>query len=215
MLTIYGADLSSPANKVRYTANYLKLEYTYQRVSLRDGENKKPEFLKINPIGKIPVINDGGFILFESGAICRYLAEKAKSDIYPTELQQRAIVEQWIDFSTLHIAQAMSRVFYNRVLAPVIKAPVDENSIKDGLNFLDRFLPIVDGQLARRLHLVNERFSLADITALAALDPAEVSQVDVSKYSHLIKWRNRLKQQEFYTKCHQEYGESLKKFAGR
>ena len=79
MLKIYGADLSSPANKVRFAANALGLEYEYIQVKLRDGEHKKSEFLKINPVGKIPVIDDDGFVLFESGAIAKYLCVKHNS----------------------------------------------------------------------------------------------------------------------------------------
>ena len=79
MLKIYGADLSGPANKVRFVANYLGLKYDYVVVKLREGEHQKPEFLKINPIGKIPAIEDDGFTLFESNAICRYLADKNNS----------------------------------------------------------------------------------------------------------------------------------------
>ena len=73
MLTIYGADLSSPANKVRFVANHIGLDYEYRRVNLREKEQRQEWFLKINPIGKVPAMDDGGFCLFESGAICKYL----------------------------------------------------------------------------------------------------------------------------------------------
>ena len=96
MLKIYGGDLSSPANKVRFVANYLGLKYEYIAVKLREGEHQKPEFLKINPIGKIPAIDDAGFCLFESNAICRYLADKSSSSVYPRGLQERAIVDEWL-----------------------------------------------------------------------------------------------------------------------
>ena len=64
MLKIYGADLSAPANKVRMTANALGIEYEYIRVSIRDGENRTEEYLKMHPAGKVPVIDDDGFVLF-------------------------------------------------------------------------------------------------------------------------------------------------------
>src|SRR3989338_5290751 len=95
MLKIYGANLSGPSNKVRMVANYLGLEYEYLQVKIREGENKKEWFLKLNPIGKIPVIDDDGFCLFESNAIVKYLATKNRSSAYPQELKQRAIVDQW------------------------------------------------------------------------------------------------------------------------
>ena len=210
MLKIYGADLSSPANKVRFVANALNLQFEYIRVSIRDGENKKEDFLRLHPAGKIPVIVDDGFILFESGAIVKYLCEKHPSGLYPADLKQRAIVNQWTDFSTLHIGTAMGRVFYNRVIAPMTKAKVDEQSLSDGLTFLSRFLPIIDKQLSLQKYLAQDKLTLADITLLAALDPAEVSGVELNSYQNIVKWRDALKKQDFYTKCFQEYGEILK-----
>ena len=210
MLKFYGSDLSSPSNKVRFTANYLNLPHEYQRVNLRNGEQKQEWFLKLNPVGKIPVMDDDGFVLFESGAICKYLASKTKSEIYPQDLTQKAMVDQWIDFGSLHVGAAVSRVVFNRLFAPLRHIEVDERSLKEGLTFLDQFLPIVEKQLTDNKFIAGNQLSLADINLLAALDPAEISGIDLYKYSQLSQWRSQLKGQEFYTKCHKEYGESLK-----
>ena len=72
MLTIYGSDLSGPCNKTRFVANYLGLNYEYRRINLREGEQKQAWFLKINPVGKVPAMEEDGFCLFESAAICKY-----------------------------------------------------------------------------------------------------------------------------------------------
>ena len=210
MLKMYGSDLSTPANKVRFTANALGLKYEYKKVDLHGGENRRPEFLKLHPAGKIPVIDDDGFILFESNAISKYLCEKNKSPLYPTALKEKAIVDQWIDFISLHVGTAMSRVVFNRLFAPVIKVEVDERSMQDGLNFLSRFLPVVDQQLAKQGFLVSNQLTLADMNLLTTLDPAEAASIDLSGYKNIVKWRNNLKQKDFYTKCHKEYGETLK-----
>jgi glutathione S-transferase len=213
MLKIYGSDLSSPANKVRFVANYLGLKYDYIVVKLREGEHQKPEFLKINPIGKIPAIDDDGFTLFESNAICRYLAGKTSSDIYPTDLKARAIVEEWLDFGSLHVNLAVSKIVYNRIFAPMRKVDVDERSIKEGLEFLTRFLPVVEKRLSQHAFLTGSKISLADFNMLAALDPVEAAHIDIMPYQKTVQWRNDLRKQEFYTKCHKEYGDALKQAA--
>ena len=213
MLTLYGADLSSPSNKIRFTANALGLEYTYKPVKLREGENRSEWFLKLNPTGKIPVIDDNGFVLFESNAICKYLLEKNNSALYPKDLKQRAVVDQWSDFVSMHVGMALSKVLYNRVFAPIIKVPVDEQSIKDGLNFLEKFLPVLESQLGKNKYLAGAQMTFADINLLATLDAAEVADVDLSKYANTVKWRNELKTQAFYTKCYKDYGENFKNFA--
>jgi len=213
MLIIYGSDLSGPANKVRMTANYLGLKYEYKKIDLRGGEQKKPEFLKINPAGKIPAIDDDGFLLFESGAIIKYLSDKNKSALYPHGLKERAAVDQWLDFITLHVGGAMQKITYNRVFAQRIGVAVDENSLKEGQAFLARFLPVVEEQLSKNPCIVGKQLTLADIALLTILDPAEVSGVDLSPYPQIMKWRNNLRAQDFYTACHKEYGESLKQAA--
>lgn len=210
MLKIYGANLSSPANKVRMTANYLEIPYEYVRVNLRGGEHRTAEFLKLHPAGKVPVIDDEGFVLFESDAIVKYLAVSRHSPIYPDGVKERALVDQWMNFATIHVGGAMGKVLYNRVFAPVIKVPVDENSLEDGQKFLSRFLPVVDRQLAASAFLAANTFTLADIVLLATIDPAEAAGIDVTPYTHIVKWRGELKQKEFYTKCHASYDEALK-----
>ncbi len=215
MLKIYGSDLSYPAIKVRLAANAMGMEYEYIVVNLREGEHKKPNFLKINPVGKIPAIDDDGFTMFESNAIIKYLADKNNSDLYPRGLKERAVIDQWIEFTSHHVGTAASKVFYNRFFAPRMGVAVDENSLKEGLGFLDRFLPIVDGQIGKDHFIVNNKLSLVDINLLAILDPAEVAKIDLSQYQNITRWRNALKKKEFYTKCHKEYGESLKQSTGK
>ncbi len=210
MLKIYGSDLSAPANKVRFAANALGLKYEYIRINLREGEHRKEEFLKLNPAGKIPVIDDDGFVLFESNVIIKYLCDKNNSSLYPKNLKERAIVDQWVDFGSMHVGTALMKVVYNRVFAPIRKIAVDENSIKEGLNFLGRFLPVVDNQLGKNPYIAGKNLTVADINLLALLDPAEMAEIDLSKYENLTVWRNKLRQEKFYTDCHKEYGESLK-----
>jgi len=215
MVKVYGSDLSSPANKVRFVANYLGLTYDYSFVNLREGAQNTPEFRKINPIGKIPAIDDDGFTLFESNAICRYLADKNNSPIYPKGLKERAAVDEWLDFVSMHVNLGVSKVMYSRIFAPLRRLEVDERSIKEGLEFLTRFLPNVDAQLSKHKYLTGNQITLADFNLLAALDPAEVAGIDMGPYKNIVKWRDELKQQDFYTKCHKEYGESLKKTVSR
>lgn len=210
MLTLYGSDLSAPAIKVRLTASFLGLDYQWQAINLREKEQKQEWFLKINPVGKVPAMDDDGFYLFESNAICKYLCRKNNSDLYPDDLKTRAIVDQWIDFISFHVANHLMGVVYNRVFAPRRGIPVNEKAIADGLEGLKTFLPIIEKPLASHQNIVGKTFCLADIILLATLEPVEVADVDLSPYPHLDAWRARLKAQNFYTSCYKEYGEMLK-----
>jgi len=206
MITLYGSNFSSPSNKVRFALNELGIEYDYKPVDLGKGEQRSPEFLKVTPVGRVPVIKDGDFVLSESNAIIKYLATKQKSSLYSDQLEERAIIDQWVDFASLHVGTAMARVFFNRILAPVLKMEVDERSLKDGLSFLDKFLPIVEDQLTKSSFLASSRMTIADINLLALLDPADICDIDLSKYSKLTSWRDALKKKSFYTKCYTDFG---------
>ncbi|MDD3374194.1 MAG: glutathione S-transferase family protein [Candidatus Omnitrophica bacterium] len=209
MLKIYGGDLSSFCNKVRLAANAMGIEYEYIKINFKDKQHKTPEFLKMHPAGKIPVIDDDGFIVFESNAIIKYLAEKNNSDLYPEDIKKKAEVDQWIDFCSFHVGSAMDKILFNKVFAPRIKVPVDERAIQDGYMFLNRYLPVIEEQLGKNKFLAGSQATLADINLLAILDPCEVADIDLLPYDNLSRWREMLKRQDFYTKCYKEYGESL------
>lgn len=211
MLTIYGNDISAPSNKVRFVANLLEIPYLYEHLDLGAGEQRKAEYLMVNPVGKVPAIVDDGFQLFESNAIIKYLADKHDSDLYPRDLQARAVVDQWMDFISLHISLAFSKIFFNRLLAPMRKIPVDENSLAEGLKMLAVHLPIVEEQLTRFAFVVGPNMTLADINLLAILDPAEVVGVDLSVYPHLTKWRHHLQKSDFYQACYPSYAQALER----
>ncbi len=209
MITLHGNEISSPTNKARYAANALKLDYQFKVVNLMAGENKSADYLKLHPAGKVPVLVDGDFVLFESNAICKYMAQKKSSDLYPDDVKRRSHIDQWMDFASIHIGHAMSRVFFNRVAYNVLGTEKDERSLKDGLEFLARFLPVVDQQIQKGGYLVGDTLSLADICLLANLDQAEISSVSFDPYPQLKAWQQKLQAEEFYQKCFKSYSQML------
>jgi glutathione S-transferase len=209
MLKIYGAPPSPPVNRVRFTANYLELDYEFVQINLLEGEHRSEWYAKLHPAGKVPAIEDDGTPMFESIAICRYLARKAASPIYPSDVSAAAAVDQWADFASNHIGLAMGKVLFNKLFAPLIGGNVDENSMAEGYQFLARFLPIVEAQFAAHAHVAGPDFSLADIILLATIDPAEVIELDLTPYPKLSAWRADLQAQPFYQACYPSYGEMM------
>jgi glutathione S-transferase len=205
MLKIYGLDFSPWVNRVRFKANQIGLDYDYISVDLLGGEGQSPEYKQLHPAGKVPVIDDDGFVLFESGAICRYLATKSTSPLYPNDVKSKAIVDQWTDYSVTHIAMAMQKVLFNSVIYKFMDKEQDKRSLEEGQEFLQRFLPIIDTQLSSTKYLAGDSISLADMILLAWLDPAEITEFDLSPHQHICTWRDQLKQESFYTKCYLNY----------
>jgi len=217
MLIIYGSEVSSPSNKVRFMANLAGVEYEYRSIHLAKGEARTPEFMKKHPAGKVPVIDDNGFVLFESNAILKYLARKYRPELYPSGIEEQALVDQWMDFVSAHVGQAMAKITFNRLLAPLREIEVDQRSLDEGVKFMHRFLPPVENFLeaSEDSYFFGRAISIVDVNLLATLDPAEAAGVDLSPYEKLSRWRNRLKQEEFYIRCHRSYEETLQKYAGK
>lgn len=210
MLNIYGSPLSSPTNKVRYVANYLGIPYQFHRVNLAAGEHQEEGFLKINPLAKIPAIDDAGFKLGESNAIIRYLADKQQSPLYPHDLKERALVDQWLDHAAQHIAQSSARLMLNLHLAQLKKIIPDERAIQDARQYLARDLPAVEQQLSQSRHLIGNKPTLADIALLAALDVGDLVEINLTPYPHINAWRNHMMQESFYQKVHSNYCATFK-----
>ena len=209
MLIIYGSSLSFPTNKVRYVANYLAIPFKFQPVNLGAGEQRQAGFQLINPLAKVPAIDDDGFTLGESNAIIRYLADKNQSPLYPKELQQRALVDQWMDYASQHIGIATSKIMFNTYFYKLLNIAQDERSLQDGRYYLAQYLPVVENQLSQHTHVINERLTLADFTLLAALDVSELCNIDLASFPHLKTWRKKLMAEPFYTQCHKSYTDTF------
>lgn len=211
MIQLYGFEPSFPVNRVRLCLNAMELDYKFIRVNPLAGENQTEEFLKLSAAGKMPAIDDEGFALFESNAIMKYLCRKYKSDFYPSDITAQANVDKWLDFTAIHLGNGVGKVFFNKILAGMVGATVDEQSMKDGYGFIKRFLGVIDKQLGTSTFLASNSMSIADFCLLGTIDLAEVIDVDMSKYPHVNTWRNKLMQKSFYRKVHNSYGETLEK----
>ena len=205
MIKLYGIGLSNNVSKVRYCLNYLGLKYDWVQTNPINGENRTPEYLNLCPTGKVPAMEIDGLKLFESNAINRYLASSNNSPIYPQDTKKRAVIDTWLDYVAIHVAMAVGRVLFNRVFAPMTGQKADQESIKVGLEFLDKYFPILEKQLSQNPYLAGEEFSLADINLLAVLDPCELAQISLDNYPSITKWRKGLKAQPFYQKCYKDY----------
>ena len=208
MIRLYGMGLSFNVSKARYCLNYLDLKYDWVQTNPIAEENRKPEYLNICPTGKIPAIDIDGFKLFESNSINRYLATINNSSIYPQDAKKRAVVDAWMDYVAIHVAHALGRVLFNRVFAPMTGQKADQESLRTGLQFLDRYFPVLEKQLSQNPYLAGREFSLADINLLAVLDPCELAQISsIDGYLAIKKWRAGLKSRPFYQKCYKDYSQ--------
>lgn len=209
MIKLYGNKFSPPSNKVEMCLNQLGLDYEFVFVDLLNGEQKKPEFISLTHFGKVPFLVDGNFKLSESNAIVKYLCRKAKSDLYPSGLEEQAEVDMWCDFITQHVALGYGKVVFNKMVAPRIGVEPDQRSMKEGYEFISRYLTSIEEKLNKTKFVAGDKMTIADILLLASIDPSEMIEVDLKVYPKLNALRDSLKSQSFYQKVHKFYCESM------
>ena len=208
-MKIYGHFFSAPANQVRLTASALGLEHEYHHVDLMAEQQKSPEFLAINPIGKVPAIDDDGFTVAESNAISRYLACKQDCSLYPQGPKDRAVIDQWMDFAAHHVRANMAKILFNKVFAPMMEIPVDEKAMQDGRDALNQNLAHVNAALEKAPYIAGNTLTIADTAMMAAMEPFEMIDYDITAFPNVQQWRSNNMSQDWYTSVHAHYAAEM------
>jgi len=162
-LTIWGRSNSVNVQKVLWCLSELELAYERIEAGMQHGRNREPDYLAMNPNGRIPTLVDGDYVLWESNSIMRYLcmAYGQVSPVYPQDARRRAAVDRWLDW-TLSTLQPVDRpVFWALVRTPV--AQRDMAAIQRDADAATEVWRIVDRQLAARRFIEGDQFTLADI----------------------------------------------------
>jgi len=166
-------------------------------VDLAAKEQKKPEFLAMHPFGQVPVIDDDGFIVYESRAICRYLAEKYADqgpNLFPKALKERAMVEQAAAVESASFHPAIAKVVGEALGKKRRGLPVDQAVLDEGLVELSAKLDVYEVILGKHKFLASDEFSLADLFhyAYAPLLADNGMDVMTSKGPNVTRWWNEL-----------------------
>jgi glutathione S-transferase len=162
MLRIWGRLSSVNVQKVVWCADELGLAYERIDAGGKFGGNDTPEYLAMNPNGLVPVIDDDGFVLYESNAIVRYLAARAGATaLWPDDLRARADVDRWMEWQSTGYTPAMWAVFWQLVRTPADKR--DAAAVEASRAKSEKHSAILDAHLAGRRCLTGDAFTVADI----------------------------------------------------
>lgn len=163
MLTIYGRDNSINVRKVLWACSELDIAFERQDWGIGFKSTSEPSFVAMNPNAMVPVIDDGGFILWESNSILRYLAgQYGDGKLYPQEPRLRARIDQWIDWQASDLNRSWSYAF----MALVRKSPGhgDAQQLAASVSGWTRFMQVLEQQLQHSGGFVaGPAFTLADI----------------------------------------------------
>ena len=174
--------------KTSVTLEELELPYNVHIINLQKQDQKKPEFLKMNPNGRIPVIVDTeeDITIFESGAQLIYLAEKT-GKLMPTDINGRSLVIQWLMFQMSGIGPMMGQanVFF-RYFPEKIQPAIDRYQ-----NEGRRLFEVLDGRLKDHEYLAGD-FSIADIANWCWVRTSAWSGINIEGLDHLKRWKDQL-----------------------
>ena len=188
-ITIWGRANSVNVQKVLWCLHELDLAYERIDAGMAFGKNREPEYLTINPNGRVPTLVDGDFMLWESNSIMRYLvrAYRPQSSLYPQAPKVRSGVDRWLDW-TLSTLQPVDRpVFWALVRTPADQR--DMTAIQKDADAEAVQWRIVDAQLSTRLYIEGDDFTLADI-ALGAYARRWFGVQGITKptFANLERW---------------------------
>jgi glutathione S-transferase len=163
MLQVLGKSPSINVRKVLWTCAELDLPYEQTEWGQGSRDTKLPEFTALNPNAMVPVIVDGGLVLWESNTICRYLAQKAgRTDLLPADAGGRAQVEKWMDWQATELNNSWRYAFMGLVRQSPQHA--DRSAIAASVTEFHRHMAMLDAQLARTgAFAAGGHFTLADV----------------------------------------------------
>jgi glutathione S-transferase len=186
-LRIYGI-ARTRAFRVLWVANELGLDYQHIPVEIGAAGARRPDYLAINPNGRLPAIEDGGFALWESLAITLYLAKKhSPGRLYPAALEQEAKAWQWSLWAVQEVDRGVNIWSLHALRLPPTER--DPQRLAEALAVLEPPFKVLDGALADRRYLLGEDFTVADLNVAAVIGRA--IDMELSAKPRLRDWLRR------------------------
>lgn len=163
MLKILGKSSSINVRKVLWLCEELGMTYDQEQYGTGFKPTATSEFKEMNPNGMVPVIDDEGFVLWESNTICRYLAgREGRYDLLPSSVKERALVEKWMDWQATELNNSWRYPFMSLVRGSPLHR--DPDVLATGVAEWNRHMYMVEEQLTRTgAYMTGEVFTLADI----------------------------------------------------
>jgi glutathione S-transferase len=201
-MRLYHFALSTNARRAVMTAVHLEAKVDLVAVDLARREHLKPDYLALNPNGKVPVLNDDGFVLWESHAIMQYLADKTPGQtVYPQEARARADVNRWLFWSAHHFQPAASVLNWeHNVKAMIGLGAPDPAAVKRGEELIVPLAAVLDQHLVGRTWVAQDKVTLADFALATPLMTMDRARLPVKDRPKLMRWFARVQELDAWKK---------------
>ena len=191
-MKLYDFAFSPNCRKVRAVAYELGVTLESVHIDLIRGSQRAPDFLALNPNGRVPVLMDGDFVLNESMAIMRYLSAKHGGALVPSSARGQADLDRWLSWQLAHLGPAMGKVAFERVVKKLTgQGAPDQAAIDLGSAEFAKLSAILDAALEHREYLAGT-LSLCDFALAAHYSLAPACGLDTARFTHLTAWLARV-----------------------
>jgi glutathione S-transferase len=194
MIKLYDFPMSPRARKARIVLAEKGLQYEKATVDITKGEQKKPEYLAVNPYGKVPALQDDGTTVYESSLIMEYLNDKYPNPpLLPAEPGQRARARILMHFGDTQYDGALASLVGEVFFKP--KGQADQSTIDKAKQSLTACFERLEKELGNNDYLLGSTFTLADICYVTWAPLFGPLQVEVpSQFAKVNAWLNRMKE---------------------
>ena len=181
------------AHKPCSVAKHVGAPVEFVRIDLMNGEHKTPDFLAINPNGKIPALKDGDTTLWESHSIMCHLAQKAGSDIWPSDPAKQIDIIRWLNWDTAHFSRHAGTLLFQRYIKSIFGlGDPDESRIEEATGFFHQFAGVLNAHLKGRKYLVADALTVADFGVASFLPMAEQAKLPLDDYDEINRWHGTM-----------------------
>jgi glutathione S-transferase len=184
-LKLYGG-AKNRGRRCYWLAKELGIAFEAVEIDLSCGQHRSPDFLRLNPNGQVPVLDDDGFILYESLAINLYLAKKQGGPIAAASPQEEALITQWSFWVVNEVEHLLITILEHRMMMP--EAERDAALADDAWERLQKPLAVLEQTLTDRDYLIGNRFTVADLNVTIVMSLINRLQLDITRYPNVRAW---------------------------
>ncbi|HXX65651.1 MAG TPA: glutathione S-transferase family protein [Polyangiaceae bacterium] len=194
-MNLYHHPMSLNARRAVMAALHLRAPVDLVLVDLQKGHQRSVDHLRRNPNGKVPVLEDGDFVLWESNAIMQYLADVTPGQsVYPQGAKERADVNRWLFWSAHHFTPAVGVLNWERAVKPLIGlGNADPTEVSRGEKLVIECGRVLDTHLAGKDWITQGRLTLADFALAAPLMAMTRAKLPLGDFVHIRGWFARVR----------------------
>ena len=183
-MKLYTNSFSPNCRKVYAVEKHLGIELEHEHVDLRAGKQHEPEYLRLNPNGKVPTLVDGDVVLWESNAINAYLAGRQETALWPRSSERYNIL-RWVFWESNHLSKAVGTIIGQKLFN---RENPDQAILESGYQDFQKYAGVLNNALESSSFLTGDTLTLADYSVAVWFGYQQVCELPMDEFGHVTRW---------------------------